>query len=258
MALFACSFDAAVPFAPWTTVPGSASIVAARHGNGCHVSAAESLSVNGAFGSSATAGMGYQAATRSNTFIALTDTSANFGASAKVSHIGDGQVQLTVGSSLGSTTVKLINIGFVISTNQWRFCELAATIALGVVFFDATHSTLTLTTSASFYANNVLIGSASDVHSAVVLTAQVPTGTFGRLDIGGAPCTVDDVYVDSVQVGDCYVHSDDSTITVDTAAPDVTQTVIEVGLVDLTAAPDVTQTVIEVGIQPTAWRVYEA
>lgn len=266
MAIFACSFDAASPLAAWTLDnPGGTGIVAGRHGNAVSFHNG-TLKTTGSFGASAAVGMAYISTAFNGTPFILSDPTggpfsfAPLGGFCNFLVLADGRVQLTAGSGTGSSSV--MSNGAVIQTGRYRYFEMVAGIIQLIVPSGGSNSNVTITVSMDFYVDNLYVGTVTDTHGpSLQLNTQLPLGVFGKLEIDSATTgsQADDVYIASSRIGDCNVHSDDSTITVDIAAPDITQSVIEVGLQNIiSCAPDLTQTVIEVGIQATPWRVYEA
>lgn len=252
MALFACSFDNASPLSPWTTATG-VSIVTGRNANGCSLpNASAFLIANGAFGAVCTAGLAFKPNSFVNQVCKLSDSSGGLGAPyAQINNIGDGRMNITIGATLlGSTTGNAFD-GFVQNLGIWNYYELSVAIVKTVTPVDATHSNLTIQVTATVFVNDNQIGTVTDGWGASnVLNSDLPLGEVGSFAIEQNFCIVDDCYVDSTRIGDCFVASDDTTVTVETSAPDLTQTIIEVGLIDPTAAPDITQTLIEVGLAP--------
>ena len=251
MALFACSFDNASPLAPWTTASG-VSIVAGRNANGCSLPGPSAFLIfDSGLGSTVAAGLAFKPSGFVNSVCKLADTSGGFGAGfAQIDNVGDGRMVIKTGSALVGSQSTLLD-GFVQNIGIWNYYELVSTISQTIVPVDGTHSDLTVQVDASLYVNDNLIGSTSNSwFSPAVLNTSLPSGAFGEFSIEQNNCIVDDVYIDNARIGDCFVASDDTTITVETSAPDITQTIIEIGIVDPAAAPDITQTVIEVGLAP--------
>lgn len=213
---------------------------------------AGNLAAVGSFTNSAAVGIAYQTTAFANDLLTLYDPSTAFGGFMGISHIGDGRVLIKAGCTpLGVGVNNIVNLGVALFENEWDYFELVGAITQSVVPFDLTRSTLTISVTANLYVNNRLIDSVTGGGAALILNTQVPSGTFGAIQItppGGAnSCIIDDVYVASARIGDCFVQSNDATVTVEVSAPDVTQAVIEVGTASTTVAPVITQDVIEVG-----------
>lgn len=256
MADFACSFDAVTPLAPWTS--GTGTIVAGRNVNGVSTG---SLVANGSWGTiapvdpdttlaTAYLGAGWKVFNFSDTPLVLADASTAYGGFIRIGNMGDGRLRLQCGNDVfGVTDDQLLNIGLVVNQNEWYYAEIGGTLQQTVTpNVDPTKADIAVTVTANLYINNVLMATCSKTYGATLLLAQVPSGSWNRINIRNG--TFDDVYAQVARIGDCYVQSDDITVTVETSAPDITQTVIEVGTVSNVVAPDITQTVIEVGIRP--------
>lgn len=248
--IFACSFDAGSPLAGWTSA-ASASIVTGRNVNGA--TCGDHLQKD--FGGLATSLFGSIAFKASSTLgqriIKLYDNSSPIaGGFGRLDLLGDGRLYADVGWLAQEQSVIP---GFAALAGTFYDYTIHVTINQSIVPVTGSTSNVTVQVTLVAYVNNILIGSVtSSAQSQVLNNTDIPAGAVNAILIQpvDGSAVLDDIFLSDLFIGDAKVQSNDTTVTVQTAAPDLTQSPIEVGTQATDVAPILTQSPIEVGVAP--------
>ena len=277
--LFVSSFDSASPLAVWTPSSG-ATIVTGRDGNGATPTPFHSLTaeVSGfyykqLFNTTYSGGVIGFAANFSQLFdgpspvVSVQIGSLDNTFLVQLEHLGDGRFMVQLLSSVGndlavvmpSTNTTLgIPGGFITYNNECNFCELGVYTTKvvtpgGVGLPDG----VALTVIPYLRMNNELVWTGLLGAGGLCPPDTEPDIKLGQFALRANVAVYDDVYANGFVdpttdfLGDCLANSDDLTVEILPAVPDITQALAEVAFHD--AAPLIlTQAVMEVAFNNTA------
>ncbi len=223
---FAASFDAASPFAAFTSSTGC-SIVTGRNSNGAQLGTLLKTGL-----SPRVVGIGFitTAMIAGSALITLTGTPVNR-LEIRVRQIGDGRL-VGLWSSVLGTVLSNVSTEEVISPGKWYFVELVmGDINIARTPLNPDQSIIVITASYEIWVNNKqLITASVSQTSGTINNGDIPPSTLTEFSVGDSNFIVDDLYIENTmtRLGDSDVHSDDATITQNASDPRVTQEVIEV------------------------------
>jgi hypothetical protein len=231
--LFESSFDAGSPLGAWTTATG-VSIVVGRTLNGAQISASSNLTkvVSASLpGTPLVGGAAVNTTAFANLPLVIDDSNGTM--NAQLAHVGDGRLNLFLGSYLSGPDAKAGPSTFVMNLVNFFYLELFAEVTLFVVTpLGGGVSSVQIGATASVRVNNTQILSVSYSATQTLPDASVRTPVFNRFSPtapgGGLTMIWDDVYIsnDGFQ-GDGTVPPTDDQFNVNVVQPRETHHLME-------------------------------